>query len=430
MGDARPALPGSPGPVGWHPRHPPTRRARMNDNLPAPILVQDGRGMERLLEDLGRQSEIAFDTEADSFFNYREKVCLIQITAEDRDYLVDPLADLDVTPLGRVLADPRRTKVFHDGEYDVLILKRDFGFRFAGLFDTRVAAAALGSATPGLASVLADRFGIEMDKSMQRSNWSARPLSQKQIRYARLDTRFLIQLMHEQKAELAEQDRMMIVDGECRRLEALEPAQVSFDPDDFVRVKGVRTLDGHAQQALRELFAARDELARELDLPHFKVLNNEALVTLARARPGSQREVAELLSPRQARRVGSAVLSAVRQARELGPMQRLPNQKRGAAPSLGDEEFDVHEALKQWRKGVAQKEDLDASLVLNRHVMARLAHELPRSVGEFGAVEGVLDWQVEMFGDDLVRTLQEARERFRREGPSRARRKARKGRSV
>ena len=146
-------------------------------DLPPPTLVADQDGFEGLLEDLAGQKEIAFDTEADSFFNYREKVCLIQVTVEDRDYLVDPLSDIDVSGLGEVFADPKRTKVFHDGEYDVLILKRDFGFDFAGLFDTRIAAAALGQASPGLASVLANRFGVELDKSMQRSNWSRRPLS-------------------------------------------------------------------------------------------------------------------------------------------------------------------------------------------------------------------------------------------------------------
>jgi len=400
----------------------------MKDDLPEPILVQDRRGLERLLEHLDRQTEIAFDTEADSFFNYREKVCLIQVTAEDRDYLVDPLADLDVGPLGSVLADPKRTIVFHDGEYDILILKRDFDFSFAGLFDTRVAAAALGSATPGLASVLAARFGIEMDKSMQRSNWSARPLSEKQIRYARLDTRFLIPLMHQQRVELEEKGRMMILAGECRRLEALEPTPVTFDADDFVRIKGVRTLDGTGQQTLRELFAARDALARELDLPPFKVLNNEAMVALARSRPTSLRDVGDRLSPRQARRVGPAVIEAVRRAQELGPLTRLPSTRRDGIP-FGDEEYDVHEALKQWRKGVAQRKGLDASLVLNRHVMARLAQAMPGSLKAFAEVDGVLDWQVELFGEDLVRAVSAARDRFRREGPSRARRGGRRGRS-
>ena len=120
--------------------------------LEPPILVEDGRGMERMLEDLVRQDEIAVDSEADSFYSYREKVCLVQITAGERDWLVDPLAPgVDLARLGSIFADPPKTKVYHDSEYDVLILKRDHGFDFAGLFDTRVAAAALGMEFPGLA---------------------------------------------------------------------------------------------------------------------------------------------------------------------------------------------------------------------------------------------------------------------------------------
>ena len=114
----------------------------MHSDLPPPTLVQDARGLTRLLDDLASQTEIAVDTEADSFFNYKEKVCLIQVTVEDRDYLLDPLAGFDIAPLGEILADPKKEKIFHDGEYDVLIMKRSFGFRFDNLFDTRVAAAA------------------------------------------------------------------------------------------------------------------------------------------------------------------------------------------------------------------------------------------------------------------------------------------------
>ena len=79
--------------------------------LEPPILVQDTAGLDELIHDLDGQSQIAVDTEADSFFSYREKVCLVQITVEDRDYLVDPLADgVDLGRLGDMFADPDRTK--------------------------------------------------------------------------------------------------------------------------------------------------------------------------------------------------------------------------------------------------------------------------------------------------------------------------------
>ena len=403
----------------------------MVPELAPPTLVQDAPGLERLLADLERQREIAIDTEADSFFCYREKVCLVQVTAEDRDYLVDPLTGLDLTPLRRVLADPARTKVFHDGEYDVLILKRAFGFEFAGLFDTRVAASALGQANPGLASVLRAHFGLELDKTLQRSDWSARPLTERQVRYAQLDTHYLVALMHRQRAELEQLGRMPVVESECRRLEQLVPAEAAFDPDDFVRVKGVRTLDKQGQQNLRELFALRDELARGADLPPFKVLSNQALVELAQRAPRTARELPGVpgLSLRLARRHSGEILAALERARALGPLRRLPAPRREAAPLMGELEFELHERLKQWRKERAAAEGYDASLVLNRHVLLRLAQEKPGELPALRRVEGLAPWQLERFGEELCGVIRASLDEFQRQGlPRRGRRTWGRGR--
>ena len=383
----------------------------MDLDLPPPILVQDARGFERLLADLEGQDEIAVDTEADSFFSFREKVCLVQITVEERDYVIDPLAGLDLQPLGRTLADPKKTKVFHDGEYDVLILKRERGFRFAGLFDTRVAAAALGELNPGLASVLRAHFGIELDKSMQRSDWSARPLSERQIRYARLDTRFLIPLMHRQRAQLAERGRLQVVEGECRRLEGLVPPEAAFDADDFAKLKGARELDPIGRRVLRELFALRHRLAEASDLPPFKVLGNQTLVDLAWQRPQTPRELGGIpgLSPRQARRLGPQLLETVAEAQRMPPFERLPQPRpRDGTGGLDEREFELHERLKDWRKGRAVREGYDASLVINRHVLLRLAKDQPRDRAELARIEGLLDWQLEQFGDDLLAVIRAA----------------------
>jgi len=386
----------------------------MLNGLPPPTLVQDERGFSRLLEDLRSQREIAVDTEADSFYSHREKVCLVQITVEDRDYLVDPLAGFDMRPLGEMLADPARQKVFHDGEYDVLILKRIYGFRFKNLFDTRVAAATLGSPNPGLANVLRERYGIELDKSMQRSDWAQRPLSEKQIRYARLDTRFLLPLMREQKLELAARARTHFVEGECQRLEALEPPDASFDPDEFVKLKNARTLDPLGRQVLRELFALREKLASESDQPPFRILNNEALVEIARVRPRSADELQRIagVSYKQGRRLGEGVLEAVRRANELGPLRKLPQlPNRDGTHDFSDQDIELHERLKNRRKELAQALGIDSAYLINRHVLPRIARAKPRTLDELARTEGILEWQVRDYGQDLLAVV----EQFERE---------------
>lgn len=402
----------------------------MHRELPPPELIDSDVALARALEQIAAHDEIAVDTEADSFFSYREKVCLVQISAGERDYLVDPLGRLDLTPLGKLLADPSKVKVFHDGEYDILILKREWRFEFRNLFDTRIAEAALGVESPGLAAVLRARFGVELDKSMQRSDWSARPLSPKQIQYARLDTHFLTALMHAQRPELAARDRAMIVDGECLRLERLRAAEAVFSADDFVKIKGARTLDLMAQRRLRELYALRHELASAADVPAFKVLGNEVLFAIAERDPRSLAELERStgFSPKQSRRMGDAVLKTLERAAELGPLERSPNPpSRDGADALAEAEVELHERLKEWRRQRGIELGIDSSLVINRHVLLKLATQRPASLAELERVEGLLPWQVEMFGAQLVPLIDQAwreipatlGERRRRRGPRR-----------
>ncbi len=401
----------------------------MSPDLPPPTLVQTAKGLDLLLADLASQTEIAVDTEADSFFNYREKVCLIQVTVEDRDYLLDPLAGFDLAPLGEILADPTKEKIFHDGEYDVLIMKRNFGFRFQSLFDTRVAAAALGDTQPGLASVLRARFSVELDKSMQRSNWSARPLSDKQIAYARLDTRFLIPLARAQKLELESTRRRRIVDGECRRLEQLIPQDNGFEPEEYSRIQGARGLSGEGLSALRELFILRDRLARESDLPPFKVIHNDVLIALAASAPARPNSLGEIpgLSPRQARRFGAEILDALARARESGPITKMPQlPSRDGTGELDDQEYELHERLKEWRRTRAAAEGYDASLVLNRHVLLRLAKQKPRASADLGAIDGLLHWQAAEIGPELVALIDRSLREFQSQPPRARRRNSRR----
>ena len=85
------------------------------------------------------RSALAIDSESDSLHHHREKVCLIQAGDGSRGWLLDPLAGPDLSPLGRVVADPAVVKVLHGADYDVVTLKRDFGFQFANIFDTMIA---------------------------------------------------------------------------------------------------------------------------------------------------------------------------------------------------------------------------------------------------------------------------------------------------
>jgi ribonuclease D len=210
--------------------------------------------------------------------------------------------------------------------------------------------------------------------------------------------------MHELLGELEQRGRTRIVEGECRRLAELQPPVREFHPDEFVRVKGARKLSLLEMRVLREVFVLRDRIARERDVPPFKVLPPAALIPIAKARPGSMRALERVsgVPASIVRRLGHELLRAVARALEQGPLERVPAPpSRSEDGELDEIEAELHERLKLWRKSRAQREGIDSSLVLNRRILERLARERPTT--RAGLVKaGLLDWQLELFGQELA----------------------------
>src|SRR3954467_3450148 len=184
------------------------RGTRVNANAMAtppvspPELIADAAGLTRLAEILAPCPAIAVDTESNSMHAYRERVCLIQFSTPDADYILDPLPLTDLGVLAPLFANSAQQKIFHAAEYDIVCLRRDYGFEFTNLFDTMSAARTLGWPQVGLAAILETRFGVKMDKKFQRADWKRRPLTREQLDYARLDTHYLLALRDLQREAL------------------------------------------------------------------------------------------------------------------------------------------------------------------------------------------------------------------------------------
>src|SRR5512138_1483490 len=151
---------------------------------PPPSFVADAPAVEALARRLAAEPVLAVDTESNSFHVYRERICLVQISTRDEDFIVDPLA-VDLAPLGAVLCDGRET-VLHGADYDVRCMKREWGWRLPRLFDTMAAARRLGRTGLGLSALVEAQFGVRLSKAHQRSDWGRRPLTPEQVAYASL----------------------------------------------------------------------------------------------------------------------------------------------------------------------------------------------------------------------------------------------------
>jgi ribonuclease D len=144
----------------------------MNTTLVEARLITRQRDLKDLAHEFANQPILGVDTESNSLYAYQERVCLVQFSSLEGDYLVDPLAVRDLSPLEGMFANSQIVKVFHAAEYDLICLHRDFGMQVNNLFDTMLAMRILGRRTLGLGAILEAEFGVRVDKKHQRANWT------------------------------------------------------------------------------------------------------------------------------------------------------------------------------------------------------------------------------------------------------------------
>lgn len=377
-------------------------RARPGD---PPSLVTEPTQLEALAGRLLTVPRIAIDTEAASFHRYVDRVYLVQVSTDLETALIDPLAVEDLGPLGECLAAPNLEVVIHDADYDLRILDRDYGFRARNLFDTRLAAQLVGEPSVGLSALLQKYFCVKLDKKLQRADWSVRPLSPAMLRYAAADTQFLPALRDELERQLLSQDRLAWAQEEFRHLETIRwTAPTSDDAAGYLRIRGAKGLrEPRARAILRALYLWRDSTARELDRAPFRVLGNDALLSIARHAPRNRSTLAATAAvPASAvRRYGTAILQAV----ELGlslPAAELPEIRRPLRPAA-DPAYDQRlERLKLLRNECAETVGMDPGLLCPNGTLQMLARATPASADELARLAGLRTWQRELLGAEAL----------------------------
>ena len=273
------------------------------------VWVDNHQQLQKAFEAIDSSPVIGIDTEYDSFRYFREKLCLIQVKTAKKVYLLDPLANIDISSLGKSFSDPGIVKVLHAGDNDIRILSRDYGFRFRNIFDTQKAASLLDLHYLSLGAVIEHFLGRKLDKTkkLQRSQWEARPLSEEQIDYAARDTEHLIELYRMLKEDLKKRGL------EKKAEEAFEEEVASaqwtektLDPRGYRKIRGFNELSRSQKARLKALYELRFQKAKETNTAVFLVLSDKELIDLARAKIHSPRLLEEEvpLSPRKMRLLG------------------------------------------------------------------------------------------------------------------------------
>lgn len=369
------------------------------------VYITDVEALKAVIPVLGEARVVAVDLEADSMFHYQEKVCLIQMAVKDHHWVIDPLQVGDLTPLLPVFSDGSIEKIFHGADYDIRSLYRDFGVELNNLFDTELASRYLGETQTGLASMLADRLKVAVDKKFQKKDWSKRPLPLEMLDYAMNDVYHLTKLADILKAELKAVGRYEWVKEECRLLTGVRPPNTEKQPL-FLRFPGAGRLDRRSLAVLEALLLTRDQIARKKDRPAFKVMSNRAIMQMALKKPTQSAGLKRSggLSERQVTMFAKEVLAAIKSALRLSP-EALPiyprNKKTPPEPNLAPRV----KALKSWREAAAGALKIPAGVLISNAQITAIAALNPKDRSELATIDQIRRWQVEALGDQMLTAL-------------------------
>jgi len=349
-----------------------------------PRVIDTEEKLKALLPALRAAPWIALDTEADSLHAYPEKLCLLQISSEGVEALVDPLSRIDLALLLDIFHDHQL--IMHGADYDLRLLRKTFDFTPTAIFDTMLAARLIGCREFGLSNLVHKFLNVKLETGPQKADWSRRPLTPRMEEYARNDTRFLKAIADTLREQLKEQGRLQWHEESCQRL--IEDCSVirTPDPDQVWRVKGSYHLGPNALAVLREIWHWREKEAVASNKPPYFILQPDTMLDMSVAavegRP-IEPFIPKRFSPRRQSTLVKAAQRGVH-APDKPQLVRTTHYRQTA-----DEKRRYHE-LEKKRNKRAHELGIDPTIIASRAALVQLARNGTHDE------DGLMKWQSEL----------------------------------
>ncbi|HEY9554907.1 ribonuclease D [Allosphingosinicella sp.] len=360
-------------------------------------LITDSESLLALCERLAKSPFIAVDTEFMRENTYWPDLCLIQIGNEEEAAAIDPKAEgIDLTPLLNLLVNNEEVlKVFHAGGQDLEIIFNMTGGTPHPLFDTQVAAMALGLGEQiGYSNLVESLIGESLDKGARFTDWGRRPLDQRQIDYAIGDVTHLAALFPKMLKNLRKTGRGAWLDQEMERL--AEPANYANDPAEAYKRVRISSRKAEVLGRLKAIAAWREIEARSKNLPRGRIMKDETLADIAAHPPTSQEALARvrgLSAGWKTNDIGARLMDALAAAHPL-PADEMP--QREDKPGLGKEGALVADLLKLLLKIRSRESNVAARLIARSEELELLA------AGRRQGLSILEGWRYEQFGHDAL----------------------------
>jgi len=363
-------------------------------------IIRDTAGLRAFCDAARAHDFVCIDTEFMRESTFFSILCLIQVATAEDQAIIDPLADgIDLAPLKELLLDQDITKVLHAARQDMEIFYRICDAVPAPIFDTQIAGMAIGLGdSAGYSALVKARLEINLDKGARFTDWSRRPLSDKQLSYALADVTHLRDLYPGVLSELEEQGRLDWVMEEMSQ--HMDENLYTFEPEDAWQRLKLRGNKKHYLASLKAAAAWRERQAIKKDIPRRRVLKDDAIYDLAQQRPRTLVALAKLRGiPRGFEKSSSAqgLVDSISAAIENAETYAPPAPKvKHMPPALGPR-IEMLKTLLRLRtevKGIATR------LVANAKDIEQLA-----AFGEAADIAALDGWRRDIFGQDALDML-------------------------
>ncbi|XAZ24753.1 ribonuclease D [Sinorhizobium sp. B11] len=363
-------------------------------------MIETTADLAAACKELAKSDFITIDTEFLRETTFWPELCLIQMASPTVEVLVDPLAkDIDLSPFFELMANPDVLKVFHAARQDIEIIFNRGNLIPHPIFDTQVAAMVCGFGDSVSYDQLISRTkNVHIDKSSRFTDWSRRPLSDKQLEYALADVTHLRDAYLYLKAELEREGRASWLREEMDILESRETYDIH--PDDAWQRLKLRLRKPQELAILKYVAAWREREARSRNVPRSRVLKDDAIYEIAQQQPKDAEALGRLRTiPKGWERsaTGAAVLEAVNTALAL-PRSEMPHVPRQAQPPEGAAA--AVELLKVLLKLISEKHGVAPKVIANSDDLDRIAAE-----GETADVAAMHGWRRDLFGEPALQLI-------------------------
>lgn len=366
------------------------------------LWVDDVETLRQLTAVLRPEDPLALDTEADSLHHYKESVSLVQIAQAGHHFLVDPLANLDLSPLWKKMAGA--TWILQGADFDLRMMRRIGAQEPGAVFDTMLGAQILGFSAFGYAALVEHFYGTKLSKKNQKADWSQRPLSHSMLDYAVQDTRYLEGILHEMTQLLHFAGRLEWHEQSCARVVRTSLISREEEPENVWRLSGSNRLTPVGLAILKSIWHWRELEADKADLPVFKVMNNDTLLDLAEWASESIKMPPPAFPHwphRMSHGRAEKLIAAVEAGRAAEPIAKLPSKPRLRHDAKADARM---EKLRKGRDEIAEKLKLDPSLIASKSTLLEIARDPENGAAKLVAEDRWCQWQADLI-DPLVKAL-------------------------